>query len=711
MVSLSKISEMNIRSYLLLTTLSALSIVQSCKKAEKTPDMSNPFFSEYKTPYNLPPFENIRAEHYLPAFERGIEEARADLRRIIENKRKPTFRNTVEALDRMGTLLNRVSFVFFAQAGANTNDTIQETEIKISPLLSAFEDEVRLNPVLFERLSQVYENRTKHKLTGEQQFLLENLYKSFVRNGAKLDKEGRDTLMKINQRISLLTVKYSQNVLAETNNYRLVIENEKDLAGLPESLIASASEEAEAAGLKGKWVFTTRRPSIFPFLTYSNNREKRKELFTAYIMRGNNGNEYDNNEILAEIIRLRAERAKLLGYRNHASLILEPRMAGNPENVFSLLNNLWKRAIPVAVKECNEMQALADAGGMKFKIEPWDWWYYSERVRKNKYELDDNELRPYFKLENVLNGAFEVANRLYGIKFKPLKEVPLPHPEALAFEVVESDNTHTGILYLDFYPRESKQQGAWCGTYRSHHFEKKKEIKPVVTTVFNFTRPAGDNPALLSLEEVSTLFHEFGHALESLFSEAVYNQTFVATDFVELPSQIMEHWATEPEVLKLYAKNYITGDTIPGELIAKIIKSRLFNQGFETVEYLAASLLDMSLHTLEAPVSINIQDYEKNYFSSVNLIPEIVPRYRSTYFLHITGGYDAGYYSYIWSAVLDNDAFEAFREKGIFDKETALSFRRNILSKNGTMDAMKMYINFRGREPEIEPLLRNRGLI
>jgi len=703
--------KMNIRNSLKLIALLAFGITQSCNKAEKTEDMSNPFFSEYKTPFNLPPFERIRAGHYLPAFEKGIDEAREDLKKIIENKETPTFKNTVEALDRMGSLLNRVSDVFFAQAGANTNDTIQEVEIKISPLLSAFGDEVMLNPVIFEKISKVYENRAKYSLTDEQQFMLGNLYKSFLRNGARLDREGQDTLKKINQRLSVLTVKFSQNVLAETNNYRLVIDNEKDLAGLPETLIASAAEEAEAAGLKGRWVFTTKRPSIFPFLTYSENREKRKELFTAYIMRGNNGNEYDNNEILAEIIRLRAERAKLLGYRDHASLVLEKSMAGNPENVFTLLNNLWQKAIPVAVRERDEMQSLASSEGRRFKIEPWDWWYYAEKVRKNKYDLDDSELRPYFKLENVLKGAFDVAERLYGIRFKPLADVPLPHPEALAFEVVEADNSHTGILYFDFPPRASKQQGAWCGTYRSHHIEKNKEIKPVVTTVFNFTRPSGDTPALLSLEEVSTLFHEFGHALESLFNKAVYHETFVATDFVELPSQIMEHWAIEPEVLKLYAKHYASGEVIPDELVAKIRKSRLFNQGFETVEYLAASLLDMSFHTLEAPVAINIQEYERNYFKSVGLIPQIVSLHRSTYFLHITRGYDAGYYSYIWSAVLDNDAYEAFRSKGIFDRETALSFRRNILERNGTMDPMKMYVNFRGREPEIEPLLRNRGLI
>jgi peptidyl-dipeptidase Dcp len=411
------------------------------------------------------------------------------------------------------------------------------------------------------------------------------------------------------------------------------------------------------------------------------------------------------------MISLRAKRAKLLGYQTNSHIVLEPRMAKVPDNVFNLLNSLWEKALPVAKNEVKEMQAIINREGGKFKLEPSDWWYYAEKLRKEKYDLNDSELRPYFKLDNVRDGVFACATNLFGITFSPLTNIPLPHPEAQAFEVKESDGSHLGVLYMDFHPRESKQQGAWCGTYRSHHVADGKNVTPIVTVVGNFTRPSGDLPSLLSMEEVSTLFHEFGHALDALFNKNTYNQTYVAWDFVELPSQLTEHWATEPVVLSTYARNYETGEPIPANLVEKIKNSEYFNQGFDNVETLAASLLDMSYHTLEAPVSIDIQDFEKQYFATIGLIPEIISRYRSTYFTHITGGYDSGYYSYTWAAVLDNDAFEAFREKGIFDSETADSYRKNILEKNGTMDAMTMYVNFRGREPIIEPLLKNRGLL
>ena len=468
---------------------------------------------------------------------------------------------------------------------------------------------------------------------------------------------------------------------------------------------------AKASGQEEKWAFTTQRPSIFPFLQYSENRDLRRELFNAYTNRGNNGNEYDNNAIFAEIIKLRADRAKLLGYKTHSHYVLEPRMAKVPENVFSLLNNLWERAVPVARNEVVEMQKIIDREDGKFKLEPSDWWYYAEKMRKQKYDLDDSELRPYFEIDNVREGVFYCANKLFGITFIPIDDCPLPHYEARAFEVKEADGTHIGVLYLDFHPRDSKRQGAWCGTYRSHRMLDGQSVTPVVTVVGNFTRPSGDLPALLSMDEVSTLFHEFGHALDALFNRNTYSQTFVAWDFVELPSQIMEHWATEPEVLNIYAKHYITGEPIPASLVNKLSKSRYFNQGFDNVEILAASLLDMAYYTLEAPVNIDIQNFEKEFFMKTGLIPEIVSRYRSTYFLHIIDGYDSGYYSYTWAAVLDNDAFEAFKEKGIFDQSVAGSYRKNILEKNGTMDAMQMYINFRGHEPSIEPLLKNRGLL
>jgi len=696
--------------YLLLPVIMA-TVAVSCKNVEKQEEMTNPFFSEYRTPFDLPPFEKIQAGHYMPAFQKGLEEARKDLEAIVTDKESPTFGNTVETLDKMGKLLQKVSYVFFAQASANTNDSIQKIEVEISPLLSAFQDEIRLNPVLFGRIKSVYDNREKLNLNEEQKFLLENLYKNFVRNGASLSKRDQDSLKVLNQKLSVLTVKFSQNILSETNNYKMVITSPEELAGLPEALVSAAALEAKNQGLEGKWVFTTKKPSIFPFLTYSENRERRKELFTAYTMRGNNGNEFDNNEILSEIVKLRAERAKLLGYKNHSSFVLEQAMAKTPENVFNLLDNLWGRSIKVAIRERDELQRIAEAEGSKIKIEPWDWWYYAEKVRKTKYDLDESELRTYFSLENVLDGALEVANRLYNITFNRLGNVPLPHPDALAYEVKERDGSHIGVLYFDFYPRESKQQGGWCGTYRSHYIEKGKEIKPVVTTVFNFTAPSNDMPALLNLDEVTTLFHEFGHALEFLFNKATYNTTFTAQDFVELPSQIMEHWATEPEVLKVYARHFKTGEIMPDPLIEKIKNSKYFNQGFETTELLAASYLDMAYHTLVAPVDINIQEFEKEYFRKIGLIPEIVSRYRSTYFLHIVDGYDSGYYGYTWAAVLDNDAYEKFREKGIFDSATAELFRKSVLEKDGTMDPMQMYINFRGREPSIEPLLKNRGLI
>lgn len=697
-----------ITKMLFISGLAAL-LLSSCKSKPEI-DKTNPFFSDYNTPFNVPPFEKIQAKHYMPAFDAGMEEGRKEIKNLIENKDEPTFENTIGALDKAGELLTKVSAVFFAQASANTNDSLKNIEMEISPKLAGYNDEIRLNPKLFSRVKKVYDNQNKENLSPEQKFILENIYKEFVRNGANLNKQDQDTLKKINQRISVLSVKFSQNVLEETNNYKLFVGRD-GLAGLPASLVEAAAETAKAAGKEGQWAFTTQRPSIFPFLQYSTNRDLRRELFMAYTNRGNNGNENDNNKVLAEIVKLRAQRAKLLGYKSHSDLILEPRMAKNPENVLNLLNSLWSKAVPVAMNEVKEMQKIINKEGGKFKLEPYDWWYYAEKLRKQKYDLDDNLIRPYFKLENVRDGVFTCANRLYGITFEPIEGCPLPHPEAQAYEVKEADGTHIGVLYMDFFPRESKRQGAWCGSYRNHHVADGKTITPVVTLVCNFTRPAGDLPALLNLEEVETLFHEFGHALEGLFCKNAYNTSFIAWDFVELPSQIMEHWATEPELLNIYARHYITGETIPASIIKKLEASRYFNQGFINVELLAASMLDIAYYTLEHPAIVDIQSFEKDFFTKIGLIPEIVSRYRSTYFLHIIDGYDSGYYSYTWAAVLDNDAFEAFKEKGIFNRTVADSFRRNILEKDGTMDAMQMYINFRGREPKIEPLLRNRGLI
>ncbi len=576
--------------------------------------------------------------------------------------------------------------------------------------MSAYNDEVLLNADLFQRIKTVYDNRANEQLSAEQQYLLENIYKSFVRNGALLNAADQETLKKLNQDISVLAVKFSQNVLAETNSFRLVIDKEADLAGLPESVITNAAEMAKADSLEGKWVFTTQKPSMIPFLQYADNRDLRKKLYDAYLYRGNNGNEYDNNQVLADLVRLRADRAKLLGYKTHAAINLENRMARTPENVLSLLNDLLDRALPVAERERDEMQKIIYSEGGKFKLEPHDWWYYAEKLRKSKYDLDENELRPYFSLDNARDGVFAVSNKLYGITFTRIENIPLPHPDAQAFEVKEADGSHLGVLYMDFFPRESKRQGAWCGGYRDHRVLEGKEITPVVTIVGNFTPPTADAPALLSMDDVNTLFHEFGHGLQGLFSANTYATTPTARDIVELPSQIMEHWATHPEVLKMYAKHYKTGEVIPDVLVEKIKNSSFFNTGFNNVEYMAASLLDMAYYSLEAPVVVDVQKFEKETMKNIGLIPEIEPRYRSTYFLHIINGYDAGYYVYTWAAVLDNDAFEVFREKGIFDQATAISFRTNILEKMGIMDAEQQYLNFRGREPQIEPLLKNRGL-
>lgn len=682
----------------------------SCSKTAEDPAPENPFFAEYDTPFQVPPFDDILPEHFIPAYEKGMAEQKADIEALINNPEDPDFENTIGALDRSGRLLSNVSRVFGGLNGANTNDELKAIQKEMSPRLSAHRDEINLNEKLFGRVKAVYEKRDQLNLTDEQMYLLENIYKRYVRNGADLNDEEKVRLKEINQQLSMLGVQYSQNVLKETNAFQLVIENEEDLAGLPEASIQGGAEAAREAGLEGKWVFTTQKPSMIPFLQFSEKRDLREKLYTAYIKRGDNDNENDNKKILSDLMKLRVERANLLGYKTYADYMLESRMAGNADNVYQLLNRLWDASLPVSKKEARELQAIIDKQNGGFKLKPWDWWYYAEILRKEKYNLDDTELRPYFVLSNVRDGAFWVANQLYGLTFQALEGMPLPHPDAQVFEVKEADGSHCGVLYMDFHPRASKRGGAWCGTYRSQSRKYGEEIDPVVNLVCNFSRPSGDNPAMITLEEVETLFHEFGHGLDNLLSDITYGTTFRTADFSELPSQIMEHWATHPTVMKHYAKHYQTGEPIPDELIDKIVKSGLFNQGFITVEYLAACLLDMKYHTIAEPQDLDVNQYEKDFFDEIGLIPEIISRYRSTYFTHIIGGYAAGYYGYIWSGVLDCDAFEAFKETSLFDKETADRFRKEVLAKNGTADYMTMYVNFRGREPVIEPLLRKRGL-
>lgn len=702
---------------MLITSLICLAL-GGCKNKPATgsstqpvTEKANPFFDEYNTPFNVPPFEKIMAKHFTSAFEKGMQEGRSDLQKILQNKEEATFANTIDPLDTMGKLLTKVSSVFFAQTQSNTNDSLQKIEMDMTPKLSEYRDEIFLNPALFQRVKTIYDKQSTFNLNDEQKFLLENLYKSFVRNGALLQGAAQDSLKKLNQKISVLSVSFSQNVLAENNRFKLIIDNQADLKGLPQTAIDGAAATAKKNHLDGKWVFTLHKPSMLPFLTYDENRELRKKIYDGYLNKGNHNDSLDNKKILADIVSLRAVRAKLLGYKSHADLTLENRMAKTPANVFALLDQVWKPALKVAGEELKEMQAIATKEGSNVKIEPSDWWFYAEKLRKAKYNLDDSELRPYFKLDNVREGAFSVANKLYGLTFTRIDNIPLPHPDAMAFEVKESDGRHLGILYMDFYTRASKSQGAWCGAYLDHKWLDGKEVNPIVTINYNFVNPSGETPSLLSLDDVHTTFHEFGHALQGLFSVNRYSMTNTAQDIVELPSQIMEHWATEPEVLKMYAKNYKTGEPIPDALIHKIQNSSHFNTGFDNVELLAASLLDMYYYSLEAPVNIDIEKFEKEHLQKIGLIKEIEPRYRSTYFLHIVGGYDAGYYCYTWAAVLDNDAFQAFKEKGLFDKATADSFRKNILAPMGIMDAEQSFENFRGRKPDIKALLKNRGLL
>jgi peptidyl-dipeptidase Dcp len=680
------------------------------QKKEQKAENGNPFFNEYKTPFGVPPFESIKPEHYMPAFTQGMADSKKEIEVIINNPEKPTFENTIVAMDEAGELLSKVSYVFFNQAGMATNEKLQKIQSEVSPLLAAHGDEISLNPKVFARVKAVYDNKEKFNLNIEQLFILENQYKGFIRNGANLANDKKETLKAINQKLSGLQVQFNQNLLAETNGFQLFLDK-KDLAGLPESVVAAGAAAAKEAGKEEKYLYTVHRPSMYPFITYSTRRDLREKLYKGYINRANNNNDNDNKTIVAEIFKLRAERANLLGYKTHAHLTLEPRMAGTPDKAIELLNKIWSAALPVAKKEAKMMQDMINKEGGKFKLQSWDWWYYAEKIRNAKYNLDENEIRPYFELNNVRDGVFWTATQLYGITFTKINDIPLPHPDAEAFEVKEKDGSHIGVLYMDYHPRASKRGGAWCGSYRDHKIYKGKEISPLVTIVCNFTKPTENTPSLLSIDEATTLFHEFGHALDGLFSTKSYASSYIAWDFVELPAQIMEHWVTEPDVLKQYAKHYKTGEVIPDKLVKKMEAASKFNMGFATVEYLAAAQLDLAYHTIDTPKNIDILKFEKEYLNSIGLIPEIISRYRTTYFGHIIGGYDAAYYSYIWAGVLDNDAFDAFTEKGIFDQATAQSFRKNILEKNGIENAMKMFVDFRGREPVIEPLLKNRGLL
>lgn len=676
--------------------------------------VDNPFLAEWDTPFGVPPFEQIKPEHYKPAFTLGMEEQKAEIEAIVNNTEDATFENTIVALDQSGALLNKVSYVFFGQTNANTNDELQAINAEISPLLTQHGDDISMNPALFARVKAVYENKDNAGLDKEQMKLLEETYKDFVRGGANLDSVSQAKLRELNTEISSLQTTFGQNMLKETNAFRLVIDNEADLAGLPANLIAVAAETAKADSMEGKWVFTLHNPSVMPFLQYADNRELREKIFNGYINRGNNGNENDNKEVCARLVKARLEKAKLMGYDEYASFVLETRMAKTPEAVYNLLNQVWTPAIAKAQEELADIKVEIKKDGKDFEPAGWDWRYYADRAKKAKYDFDENLIRPYLKLENVRDGMFLFANKLYGVTFTAIDSIPLPHPDAIAFECKDKDGSHLGVLYFDFFPRESKRGGAWCGQYRGQTYKDGKKVAPVVTIVCNFTKPSAGQPALLTADEAETMFHEFGHALHNLFRDVhYYGVSSVPRDFVELPSQVNEHWVFEPEMLKEYAKHYETGEIIPAELVDRLTQSGKYGQGFTTAEYLAASLLDMDFHTMkEIPADFNVMDFEQKTLAERGLPSQIPSRYRTTYFNHtMGGGYTAGYYSYLWSEVLDADAFDAFKETGnIFNTEVAAKFRTYVLTPGGIDDAMQMYVNFRGKEPNIDPLLKNRGL-
>lgn len=673
----------------------------------------NPLLKEFKTPFGVPPFSKIKNEHYLPAIQEAIRQHKLEIAAISENSQPPTFANTIDALELSGDLLGRVTNVFDNMTSALTSDALQQIAREAAPLRSAHADDIRLNANLFSRIKAVYDQRQALGLTPEQHMVLEQYYRDFERGGANLAAAQKEQLRAINQELALLTLKFGDNVLKETNDYALLINNPADLAGLPPALISAAAEAAAERGNPGQWAFTLQAPSIFPFLQYAENRDLRQQIYQAYVRRCDSDNESDNKLNAGKIAALRVRKANLLGYPSHADFILEENMAKKPENVYALLDQLWRPALARARREVADMQAIIDQEQGGFKLQAWDWWYYAEKVKRAKYALDEEALRPYFKLENVRSGVFAVANKLWGITFTERKDIPVYHPDVRAFEVKEADGRHIGILMVDYFPRASKRGGAWMSDYRGQ--QKLGGVRtPVICNVGNFSKPTADKPALLSMDEVETMFHEFGHALHGLLSDVTYPKvagTSVARDFVELCSQIMENWAFEPEVLKDYARHYQTGAPIPAELIAKIEKSGHFNQGFVTVEYLAASFLDMDWHTLREPIEHNANLFEEQSLARIGLPPEIASRYRSTYFRHIfAGGYSAGYYAYIWAEVLDQDAFQAFKESSLFDQKTAAAFRKYILSAGGSEEPMDLYLKFRGREPGIEPLLRNRGL-
>lgn len=679
--------------------------------------MENPLLKSYNTPFQTPPFDQVKPEYFMPAIEEAIQEAKQEIEDITTNNEDPTFANTLEALEFSGKRLGSFASILFNLNSAETNEKIQAAARDASPLLSEFSNDIWQNIDLFERVKVVYAKKDELKLGKEQEMLLNKTYKAFIRNGADLDTKDKARFKEITKELSQLTLTFGENVLAETNEYELVISDEKDLSGLPESSIKQAANTAKNKDKEGKWVFTLQAPSFVPFMENADNRALREQLYRAFMSKANKNNERDNKSIIKELVSLRSELASLLGYDSYADYVLEERMAESKDTVQKFLDDLLQRALPKAKEEVAELKAFVKELGDDITLQRWDWAYYSEKLKKKKYSIDDELLRPYFKLENVLDGVFQSAEKLYDIRFKEVKNIPVYHEEVTTYEVSTTSGEHVAIFYADFHPRDGKRGGAWMTGYRDQYRKNGEDIRPLVSNVCNFTPSSPGNPSLLTFNEVTTLFHEFGHALHAMLANSHYSSLSGANvywDFVELPSQIFENWCYEKECLDLFATHYETGEKIPQEYIDKIKASSTYHEAYATVRQVSLALLDMAYFSLGREEAQDIGDvaaFEQKAMAPTELFPKVESAMMSTQFGHIfAGGYASGYYSYKWAEVLDADAFSLFKEKGIFNKEVAQSFKDNILSKGGSEHPMELYKRFRGREPKIEALLERAGL-
>ena len=691
--------------------MAAIAVV-ACGCGQQKSD--NPLFNEFDAPHGIAPFSEITIDHYREGMLRGMEEHKAEIEAIVNNPEAPTFENTIVALDQCGKLLSKVRGTFSPLSNSNSTEEIRNLQKEMSPISSAHSDDINLNPELFARVKAVYKQKDNLGLTVEQQKLLENTYKRFVNSGAELNDEQKAKLRELNLELSMLQLTFGQNLRQETNNTFVVANSIEELKGLPQANIDAAAKMAADNGQEGKWMFNMQRPSCNPVLQYCENRELREKVYKAYYNRGNQDNEYDNKAISAKIVALRIEKAKLMGYNNYAEMVLADRMAKTPEAVYNLLDQVWVPAVKKAKEEIADIRAEIRKEGKSFEPEGWDFMYYQDKAKRAKFAVDEQLISSYLEIDNVMKGVFHVANKLYGLTFKEVTaELPVYEPTAKAYEVIDKDGKLLAIFYSDNFPRDGKGAGAWCTSFRAQRYENGERLIPIVVNCCNMTPPDSNGRAFMSIDNVGTLFHEFGHALHSFMRDVRYNgASGVERDFVELPSQINEHWAFEPEVLAVYAKHYKTGEVIPMELVKKIVESSKYGQGFATVEYLAASLSDMDLHVLtESPADLNVMDFEQKKLAERGIPKQILPRYRMTNFSHtMGGGYTAGYYSYMWAEVLDADAFDAFAETGdIFNQEVAAKFRKYVLTPGGIDDGMTMYTAFRGREPKIDALLRNRG--